>query len=184
VLSAEPAHFDQATGYRIANYRSPTPADVPGGTRIGIDELDRLLAEPGTLLVDVMPAIGGGFDPASGRWRLAKAHEHLPGSTWLPDVGKGTLQDVLDRYFRSCLADLTGGDADRAVVLYCQSDCWMGWNAVKRAASYGYRRVYWYPEGIDGWRDYERPFVLAHAVPVALDGGAARCRRGEAKGQP
>ncbi|MDX2258526.1 MAG: rhodanese-like domain-containing protein [Hyphomicrobiaceae bacterium] len=175
---AEPRHFDPATGYRISQYRAPTPAEVPGGTRIGIDELDALVAEGEAVLVDVMPAIGGGYDPASGVWRLARAHAHIAGSTWLPDVGKGMLDGNLERYFRDCLSALTGGQKERALVVYCQSDCWMGWNAAKRAASYGYRRIYWYPDGIDGWRDHERALMPARAVPLVVGeaAGAARCR--------
>jgi PQQ-dependent catabolism-associated CXXCW motif protein len=37
------------------------------------------------------------------------------------------------------------------VVVYCQADCWMSWNAAKRILAYGYSDVAWYPEGTDGW---------------------------------
>ena len=39
----------------------------------------------------------------------------------------------------------------RLLVIYCQADCWMSWNAAKRALSYGYPNVAWYPDGTDGW---------------------------------
>ncbi len=168
LLSAEPSDFDPGTGYRTAHYRAPTPADVPGGTRIDIEALDKLMATGDLVLVDVMPVTGRGYDPGTGRWLATKTHTHIPGSIWLPDVGKGRISDDLDRYFRDNLARLTGGDMARPLLIYCQSDCWMGWNAVQRAAAYGYSHLYWYAEGIDGWRDYERPATPASPVPVAI----------------
>lgn len=42
----------------------------------------------------------------------------------------------------------------------------MAWNAVRRAAGYGYTRLYWYPDGIDGWRDWERKAEPAEPVPL------------------
>ena len=44
----------------------------------------------------------------------------------------------------------------------------MGWNAVKRAAGYGYTSLYWYPDGTDGWRDWDKPFEAAVPVPVEV----------------
>jgi PQQ-dependent catabolism-associated CXXCW motif protein len=38
------------------------------------------------------------------------------------------------------------------LVIYCQADCWMSWNAAKQALSYGYTNVAWYPEGTAGWQ--------------------------------
>ncbi len=178
VSAGEPAakpepFYDPATGYRIEHYRAATPNDVPGGIKIEIDDIDRLTVnepDPGkrSVLVDVMPATGAGYDPESGEWRLTKRHGHIPGSTWLPDVGRGQIGAELDTYFKSNLARLTGGDFDKPMIIYCQSDCWMGWNAVQRAAGYGYTKIYWYPDGIDGWRDWEREFAPAEPVPVTV----------------
>ena len=39
----------------------------------------------------------------------------------------------------------------RPLVFYCLKDCWMSWNAAKRALAQGYPNVDWYPEGSDGW---------------------------------
>lgn len=165
---------DPETGYRIAHYRAAVPPEVPGGTRIWLDDIDRLVKDDDAVLLDVMPATGFGYDPRTGRWRLSKIHDNIPGSVWLPDVGRGRISAELDRYFRENLERLTGGDTSRALIVYCQSDCWMGWNAVQRAAGYGYRKIYWYPEGIDGWRDWEREFDKA--VPVPVDVSKARVK--------
>lgn len=161
--------FDTVTGYRISRYRAPVHDTPPGGQRISIDELDRLIAS-GALLLDVMPAEGGGPEPGTGEWRLVRPRHNIPGSVWLADVGRGVLSPEMERYYRDGLAQLTDGDSSRAIVVYCQSDCWMAWNAIKRASSYGYSRLYWYPEGSDGWRDHDRP--AAPAVPVPMRSGA------------
>jgi rhodanese-related sulfurtransferase len=41
----------------------------------------------------------------------------------------------------------------------------MSWNAAKRAASLRYTRVYWYPDGTNGWEGTKLP--TADAEPVA-----------------
>ncbi len=168
-VAADDPEFDIATGYRIARYRSPVEPNVPGGKRVLIEEVDELIAN-GVVLVDVLPSDGAGLDPTTGEWQMAKPHENIPGSIWLPDVGKGRIDPEIATYFKSNLARLTGGDRARALLIYCQSDCWMGWNAVKRASSYGYSSIYWYADGIDGWRDFERPFAKAEPVPVVVTG--------------
>lgn len=160
-----PADFDSATGYRIARYRSPVPAEVPGGVRVGVDEIDRLVKDEQAVLLDVMPSDGAGLNAETGQW-ATKKHQNIPGSIWLPDVGKGRITADLQDYLESNLRRLTGGNKSRAIVIYCQSDCWMGWNAVQRIAGLGYTSLYWYPDGIDGWRDWDREFAPADPVPV------------------
>lgn len=158
--------FDPDTGYRIARYRAPLPAWAPGSTRIFAADLKALIAEREAVLIDVMAAQGAGYDTLTGDWRLTKTHDNIPGSTWLPDVGKGRIDPVLDRYFRKNLLRLTRGNTARAIVIYCQSDCWMSWNAVRRAASYGYMHIYWLADGVDGWRDWDGPVTRAVPEPV------------------
>jgi PQQ-dependent catabolism-associated CXXCW motif protein len=160
-----PADFDPGTGYRIARYRSPVPAQVPGGARVGVDDIDRLKSEKNAILLDVMPSDGAGLDLATGQWST-KRHDNIPGSTWLPDVGRGRVTPELQRYLEDNLGRLTAGDKGRAIIIYCQSDCWMGWNAVQRIAAIGYTALYWYPDGIDGWRDWDRDFAPATPVPL------------------
>jgi len=160
------AHFDFRSGYRISRYRAPVPESVPGGTRIQFEDVERLVKEKNALLIDVAPAEGAGPDTETGEWRLSKKRENIPGSHWLADVGKGALNDEMERYFISNLERLTRGDKTHPIIIYCLADCWMGWNAVKRAASYGYTSLYWYPEGTDGWHDWDGK--LEQATPVSM----------------
>jgi len=66
-------------------------------------------------------------------------------------------------YFRKNLERVTAGDRNRPLVFYCFVDCWMSWNAAKRALEFGYVRVIWYPDGTDGWTG-----PLAASTPVPL----------------
>ena len=53
----------------------------------------------------------------------------------------------------------------RPVVFYCLADCWMSWNATKRAARWGYTQLYWYRDGTDGWEAAALP--TEEATPAA-----------------
>ena len=84
-------------------------------------------------------------------WR-DKPRSNIPGSIWLPDTGYGELAPSMADYFAKGLEKATHGDRARLLVVYCLADCWMSWNAAKRALALGYSNVAWYPEGTDGWR--------------------------------
>jgi PQQ-dependent catabolism-associated CXXCW motif protein len=167
IAFAEDPEFDATTGFRIARYRSPVPDKVPGGRVITAAEVADLVKVQQAILLDVMPSDGAGLDSATGDWHMAKPRQDIPGSVWLPDVGRGQLSPALDAYFRDNLSKLTAGNVSRPIIVYCQADCWMSWNAVKRASGYGYTSLYWFPEGSDGWRDWDGSFVDAKPVSVA-----------------
>jgi len=54
-------------------------------------------------------------------------------------------------YFSKGLERATHSDHTKLIVFYCLADCWMSWNAAKRALSLGYPNVAWYRDGTDGW---------------------------------
>jgi PQQ-dependent catabolism-associated CXXCW motif protein len=76
---------------------------------------------------------------------------NIPHSIWLPDVGRGAISPEMEAWFQQRLMQATAGDKEKTLVFYCLSHRWMSWNASKRAISYGYRNVIWYPDGSDGW---------------------------------
>ena len=162
------AAFDPATGYRIAHYRAAVPETVPGGTRVDLDKLDELI-KGSAVLLDVMPSEGAGVDPATGKWRLSRPHQTISGATWLPDVGRGKLTAVFESYLKSNVETLTKGDKAKPIIIFCQSDCWMSWNAVQRLAGLGYTKLYWFPEGTDGWVEWgDRKLAQAEPVPMSF----------------
>lgn len=151
--------------YRLDDYRAPVPETIKGGLAVDTPALQALLAGGSVVLIDVLPAPARPPGMAPGALWLPKPRHNIPGSVWLPDVGFGRINDALDRYFRDNLNQATGGDKDRPIVLYCLSDCWMSWNAAKRAIAYGYRRVYWYPDGTEGWSAAGLPLAPSQPVP-------------------
>ena len=130
------------------------------------------------ILIDVLPAPRPPEDRAGARLWRAKPRANIPGSVWLPNVGYGELSAEFQAYFANNLARLTDGDRSRRLVFYCQADCWMSWNAAKRAVQSGYGNVVWYPEGTDGWAAAGLPLEPAAA---GADAGLRRQRRGQAR---
>ena len=113
----------------------------------------------------MLAARGGGPDPIDGEWRLSGTHEDIAGSVWLPNVGTGALDRAMTRFFRDNLTRLVGPPPGRPFIVYCQADCWMSWNAAKRAVSWGYSGVHWYPLGTDGWKEAGPPLAPAPTPP-------------------
>lgn len=152
-------------GYRMDAYRAPTPATLRGVRVIDTGEAERLWRDKAALFVDVMPRdVKPANLPPGTIWR-DKPRDHLPGSVWLANVGYGALNPGMDAYFRDRLGALTEGRRDAALVFYCLTDCWMSWNAARRAqGEYGYTNVIWYPAGSDGWAKAGLP--LEKATPL------------------
>jgi PQQ-dependent catabolism-associated CXXCW motif protein len=151
-------------GYRLLRYRSPTPLQAEGGRTISTGELQALLAgQQRPALLNVQP-----LRWQQGFFLLNEPFLHIPGSRWIPNVGLGELEDGWEHYFRHHLAAVTGGEKSAAVVIYCRADCWMSWNAVKRAASWGYTNLYWYRDGVDGWREADLELIEARPEPYPV----------------
>lgn len=152
-------------GYRMDVYRAPTPPTLRGAHVIDTGAAEKMWRGKAALFVDVMPRdVKPANLPAGTIWR-DKRRDHLPGSVWLPNVGYGALHPEVDAYFRNSLAALTEGRRDAALVFYCQTDCWMSWNAARRALEYGYADVAWYPAGSDGWARAGLPLDEAKPFP-------------------
>ncbi len=139
-------------GYRMGRYRAPTPATLRGATVIATEEAQRLWRSSSAIFIDVLPRPPKPKDlPENVVWRDRPRYD-IPGSVWLPNVGFGALSSEVEAYFGDNLERLTKGDQNAPMVIYCLAQCWMSWNAAKRALSYGYTRIYWYPDGTDAWR--------------------------------
>lgn len=159
------AEVPEPDGYRMDDYRAPTPVTVKGGTAIDTDAAHKLWTSGAAIWIDVLPAPRRPPNlPASALW-MPVPHRDIPGSLWLPDVGRGALSAELDCYFQDHLAVAAKGRHDVPIVFYCLADCWMSWNAAKRAVSWGYTQVYWYRDGTDGWEAAKLPLTEAEPVP-------------------
>jgi quinoprotein dehydrogenase-associated probable ABC transporter substrate-binding protein/PQQ-dependent catabolism-associated CXXCW motif protein len=154
-------------GYRMDKYRAPVPATLAGATVLTTPALTRLVAERHPVLIDVLPKTRKPKDRASDQLWVEPARENIPGSVWLPNTGYGELSSEFAAYFREQLEQLSGGDKAKPLVFYCDANCWMSWNAAKRAMrELGYTNVYWYPEGVQGWKKAGQQVAAAHEVPM------------------
>ena len=158
---------EEPESYRQENYRSPVPATLSGARVVATAEAERLWRDKAAVFVDVLPRpVKPATLPKGTVWR-DKPRFDIPGSIWLPNVGYGALSPSMDDYFRKGLSDAVQGDLTHPLVIYCLADCWMSWNAAKRALSYGHTHVMWYPGGTDGW-ERETAIGLEERLPVPL----------------
>ena len=151
--------------YRSADYRAPTPRSLRGARVVTTAEAAALWKQGGAAFIDVLPRPPRPANlPPGTIWRDAPRAD-IPHSIWLPDTGYGALAPAMEDYFRAGLALASGGDRRKALVLYCLRDCWMSWNAARRALALGYENVIWYPDGTDGWANAGLPLEAATPEP-------------------
>ena len=151
VAAARADEVLEPDGYRLEDYRAPTPATLQGATAIGTQEAEKIWRSRVASFIDVMPRPPRPRNLPEGTLWRDKPRSNIPDSIWLPDTGYGELAPSIADYFSKGLDKATKGDHAKMVVLYCLADCWMSWNAAKRALALGYSDVAWYPEGTDGW---------------------------------
>jgi PQQ-dependent catabolism-associated CXXCW motif protein len=165
VAHAQDGGVPEPEGYRSDNYRAPVPATLSGGKVLTTAEANAIWRAGAAVFIDVLPRPPKPPNlPAGTVWR-DKPRLNIPGSVWLPDTGYGTLAAATEEYLRQGLARASGGDKTRLLVLYCQANCWMSWNAAKRALSFGYSNVAWYPDGTDGWQAADLPLAETQPEP-------------------
>ena len=128
------------------------PATLTGATRVSAQEVAQLRLDEDILIVDVIPEHIKPDDLAADQQWFPVPHTGVAGALWLPDVGYGSLSEITNNYFTSQLSSHTDNKKSHPVVFYCRTDCWMSWNAAKRAIAEGYKRVYWFADGIDDWQ--------------------------------
>jgi PQQ-dependent catabolism-associated CXXCW motif protein len=176
---AAPSHAQEKPpepgGYRNENYRTAVPATLAGARVLTTTEAETIWRAKTGVFIDVLPRPPKPQNlPAGTVWR-DKPRLNIPGSIWLPDTGYGKLAEATEDYLRQGVARASGGNNAALLVIYCQADCWMSWNAAKRIRSYGYSNVAWYPDGTDGWERADLP--LAESQPESRAGEATSLPR-------
>src|ERR1700712_676148 len=128
-------------GYRTDDYRAAVPATLGGARVVTSAEAEAIWRAGSVVFIDVLPRAQNPQNlPAGTVWR-DKPRLNIPGSIWLPDTGYGALAAATEDYLRRGVARASGGNTAVSLVVYCQADCWMSWNAAKRILSYGYASV-------------------------------------------
>ncbi len=141
----------EPSGYRMSDYRAAVPATLDGKPALSVAEAHALWDKKAAAFVDVLPQPPKPAGLAPGTLWRDKPRFDIPGSIWLPDTGYGALAPMTLDYFRRGLKQASGGDLAKPLVFYCARQCWMSWNAAKRAKTLGYTHVYWYEGGTQDW---------------------------------
>ncbi|WDI31149.1 rhodanese-like domain-containing protein [Hyphococcus flavus] len=117
----------------------PTPASIPGGQVITTKGVAELM-QGGQTPYLVLDILGG--------------QEIIPGAVFaVPAHQPGNFNDQTQNEFSRFLMQMTGGNKEVPLILYCQStQCWMSYNAALRAINMGYTNVLWYRGGIEAWK--------------------------------
>jgi len=148
--------------YRTSDYRRPVPLTLKGAQVLSDDAAMELWSRKTAIFIDVYPhpPKPAGL-PADTIWR-DPTHMTIEDAVWVPNVGYGVLASPAADYFRRSLEKLTQGDKAKPLVFFCLKNCWMSWNAAKRALSLGYTNIAWYRDGTDGWQEAGGLVVEAH----------------------
>lgn len=155
-LQATTASDEEQYRY-IASLGILTPASLSGVTRVGADEVAKLLAS-GAIAVDT---------------RTAKEYEqeHIAGAVFAPYIERS----LKDRNYDAALDDfsaLAKLPADKPLIFFCNGpECWKSYKASKMAHAKGIKKVYWYRGGMPEWRDKAMPVAKAAAVASSAAAG-------------
>lgn len=149
--AVRPGQVPEPDGLHQGAMHGYTPNTVAGGKVIDTAALAKLIDSQHPVLLDVAekdrkpPSMGEGMV-----W--LPMHRSLPGATYLEGGGSGTGDPTYAADFKQRIAALTGGDMAKPIVTFCHPDCWGSYNAAKRLVGLGYRQVYWYRDGVEGWQ--------------------------------
>ena len=145
-------------GYRSKSYRSPTPTDTSFATVVDAQDIVKLLKEnEHVVVIDVVP-----LEMNGATFIQAKDHEGIVNSIWLPNVGFGEIDRMTQNYLVDNLNIAMHKNNNTLFIFYCKIDCWMSWNAARRAASLGFKNIFWYKNGIEGWKNKNLATQLLH----------------------
>lgn len=114
-----------------------TPSAIPGGTFVTVDQA-KAQFDKGALFVDARVA-------AEYAESHIKGALNVPFKEQFPKVAKTGPEDKID------LAKLPG-DKNKMMVFYCNgSPCWKGYKAADQAIKAGYKKVFWFRDGMPAW---------------------------------
>jgi PQQ-dependent catabolism-associated CXXCW motif protein len=160
-------------GYRTEDYRALVPDTLAGARVITTSEAEAIWRAKSGVFIDVLPRAPKPANLPDGTVWRDRPRQNIPGSIWLPDTGYGQLAEVMESYLRQGVERASGGNRAALIVVYCQAECWMSWNAAKRIVSYGYSSVAWFPDGTDGWERANLPTEESQPEPRPGEQGSS-----------
>lgn len=143
----------EPSDFRVDNYRTPVPKTLAGARVIDTLQAEKLHETKGAIFIDVFPKPPKPVNLPAGTLWIDPKHDTIEGAHWVPNVGYGISPAGVEDYYRGVLKALSEAQPGKPLVFFCLHNCWMSWNAAKRAMAWGYKDVIWYPEGTDGWSE-------------------------------
>ncbi|MCW9035092.1 MAG: rhodanese-like domain-containing protein [Rhodospirillales bacterium] len=156
---------EEPAGFRDKTYRAPTPQTITGGTTITPQQAKEIHDKGDAIFVDTYETTTQWIADFK-EWAIGEAHDSLPGAYWFPGTGIHPLKPMMEAYLKKSLKEVTKGNKDQKIVIFCRSDCWLGWNVAKRAIGYGYTNILWMRDGTDGWAEAGYPMVDGEPYPL------------------
>lgn len=177
LAAAEPADSPVNVPEPAGLYTGPphgyTPPTLKGARVVDAAAVKALIDGPvKPVLIDVAARERKPANFPQGRLWLP-VHPSIPGAVWLPEAGMAPLPPEREALFFSRVAELTGGDMARPIVVFCHVECWGSWNAGKRLVDKGYTAVNWFPLGVEGWQDAHETRNLTEDPQWKAAAGAA-----------
>ncbi len=151
-----PGSAPEPEGLFTGAMQSYTPSTLKGAEVAQDADRVEALVKQGAVLIDVAPPDRKPPSlPATAVW--APQHRSIPGAAWFPGAAPADLPPEREALLKARIEALTGGDKAKPVVTFCHPDCWGSWNMGKRLVMWGYAKVVWFPRGIEGWQESDRP---------------------------
>ena len=154
LTAAAAAPVPEPSGLWQGAMHGDTPNTLKGATVIDTKALADMIRREKPLLLDVVDQDKKSASTSTDiPWM--PTHRSIPGAVWLAGAGSGTSDPAFTAAFKTRIAALTGGDIKKPIVAFCHPHCWGSWNAAKRLVILGYKHVYWYPDGVEGWQSQD-----------------------------
>jgi PQQ-dependent catabolism-associated CXXCW motif protein len=141
----------EPSGFWCGSTHGETPGSLRGGTVVQTEAVAELRDRAHPIFLDAGEADRKLAEDAKDALRIQE-HLSIRGAIWLPGAGSGTDDTTFKRAFEERILALTGARFDQPIIVFCHPRCWDGWNGAKRLVSLGYRQVFWYPQGVEGWQ--------------------------------
>jgi len=157
--NARPGFIPEPKGLHEGGDYGYTPHTIQGGTVLDTSGVAKLLQTQHPLLIDVaeLDRKPPNMNPDMP-W--LPQHRSIPGAVWLPGAGSPVKDAAFDAALTRRVGQLADGDKAKPIVVFCHPDCWGSYNAARRLISYGYRNVYWYRDGMEGWQSEHDTAVI------------------------
>ena len=124
---------------------------------LDIEEIREIVKSRNAILIDVWKKDEKPDKIENKKWFPPKRYS-IPGSIWLPNIGRETLTPEQRKYLNSQLKKITKNNKDQKIIFFCRRGYYSK-IAAERAVKLGYSNVFLFP-GTDLWEDGGQNLVI------------------------